>query len=89
MTSIPTTQKALFIESLKGAWVVRDTPVPTPIAGELLVRVEAAGLNPLDWKIHDRGLIVQTYPAIIGLDGAGVVVALGEGVERFKVGDRV
>ncbi|THH26647.1 hypothetical protein EUX98_g7547 [Antrodiella citrinella] len=51
--TIPTTQEAVWIESLKGAWVVRPNTVPTPEAGEVLVRLEAARLNLVDWKIND------------------------------------
>ncbi|TCD61389.1 hypothetical protein EIP91_008526 [Steccherinum ochraceum] len=86
---VPTTQKALFIESPKGAWAVRTHAVPAPGAGEVLVRVEAAALNPIDWKAHDFDFAISEYPAIIGSDSAGVVVALGNDVENVKVGDKV
>ena len=91
MSKLPTTQKGLFIETPKGAWVVQEHEVHTPEADELLVRVEAVGLNPADWKVHDFGVLVEKYPGIIGFDGAGVVVALGSGVDKnaFKIGDRV
>ena len=81
-TIIPTMQKAAVITT-KGALPVvqSDFPVPTPGAGEVLVRLEAAALNPIDCVVQQFGLFVDTYPAVIGCDGAGVVVALGEGVE--------
>jgi NADPH:quinone reductase-like Zn-dependent oxidoreductase len=66
-----------------------STPLPSP--GQVLVRVTASGVNPLDAKIlagaaeHAR----QSLPAILGLDMAGVVVALGEGVTAFREGDAV
>ena len=87
---IPTMQKAAVITT-KGALPVvqSDFPVPTPGAGEVLVRLEAAALNPIDCAVQQFGLFVDTYPAVIGCDGAGVVVALGEGVEGISVGDRV
>ena len=87
--SIPTIQKALFIVSPKGDWSVEPHSVPTPKAGEVLLRIESAALNPVDWKIHDLGFGVSEYPAILGSDSAGVIVALGEGVTKVKVGDRV
>jgi alcohol dehydrogenase len=71
---------------------LRDVPRPAPGPGEVLVRVHAASLNPVDYKIRDGMLrIVQRYklPAIMGNDLSGVVEALGEGVTRFAVGDRV
>jgi NADPH:quinone reductase len=64
---------------------------PSPGPGQVLVRVAASGVNPLDTKIlagaaeHAR----QSLPAILGLDMAGVIVGLGEGVARFHEGDAV
>ncbi|THH20119.1 hypothetical protein EUX98_g8646 [Antrodiella citrinella] len=87
--SIPTTQQALWLKSAKGAWVIEPNAVPKPEKGEVLTRIESSALNPVDWKIHDYDFGVSEYPAIIGQDIAGVVVAVGEGVENVKVGDRV
>jgi NADPH:quinone reductase-like Zn-dependent oxidoreductase len=70
---------------------LRELPVPAPGPGEVLVRIAAAGLNPLDTKIalgqaaHAR---VET-PAVLGLDAAGTVAATGPGVLGFAVGDEV
>ena len=82
-------QKALFLTELKGSFTVRETEIPVPGRGELLVEVQAAGLNPMDWGIQEMGLIVKEYPAILGTDGASIVKELGEGVTNFKVGDRM
>lgn len=69
-----------------------DAPDPTPKAGELLVRVHATSVNPVDW-MHRSGVIRAflpiTFPYILGLDVAGTVAALGDGVTGFSVGDRV
>jgi NADPH:quinone reductase-like Zn-dependent oxidoreductase len=68
-----------------------ELPVPEPGDGEVLVRIAAAGLNPLDTKIaageaaHAR---VQP-PAVLGLDASGVVAAVGRGVDGFGAGDEV
>lgn len=64
-----------------------EVPAPEPGKGQLLVRVAAAGLNPADWKM--AGGDNAPLPHAPGLDVAGTVVALGEGVEGFAVGDRV
>ncbi|KAK7438605.1 hypothetical protein VKT23_017939 [Stygiomarasmius scandens] len=83
-------QKALLLESKNGSFVVSSIPKPTaPPAGELIVKVQAAGLNPIDWKIQSYGLFYKEYPAIIGMDVAGDVEEVGEGVVGFKKGDRV
>ncbi|MEJ6555827.1 NADP-dependent oxidoreductase [Microbacterium esteraromaticum] len=73
--------------------VLRLTEIPDPVAeaGEIVVRIEAAGVNPLDAKLR-RGArpsppIVE--PRRVGFDGAGVVASLGEGVTGFAIGDRV
>ncbi|HSG14049.1 MAG TPA: zinc-binding dehydrogenase [Gaiellaceae bacterium] len=65
-----------------------DIPDPEPGPGEVLVALRAAGLNHLDIWIR-KGLPSAPKPRILGADGAGVVSALGAGVEGFAVGDRV
>lgn len=57
---------------------------------ELLVRLHAAGINPIDTKLRGRGTFYpDQMPAILGCDGAGVVEAVGSGVQHFQVGDEV
>ncbi|THU85534.1 GroES-like protein [Dendrothele bispora CBS 962.96] len=84
-------QKALLLESKQGKFVVSDTfPKPTsPPAGELIVKVKAAALNPVDWKIQSYAIFVEKYPAVLGTDIAGDVEEIGEGVTGFSKGDRV
>lgn len=64
-----------------------DPPVAGP--GEVLVRIEAAALNPVDWKLAEAGHPAWVYPHVPGLDGAGVIEAVGQGVAAFAAGDRV
>jgi NADPH2:quinone reductase len=82
--------KAIRIHEDGGPEVLRyedvDDPVPGP--GEVLVELRAASLNHLDVWVR-RGLPSVPKPRILGADGAGVVAALGDGVEGFAVGDRV
>src|SRR5471032_1346850 len=69
-----------------------DFANPKPADGEVLVRVHAAGVNPIDWKIRSGSTasrFTTTFPAILGYDFAGTVQALGEGVSGFAIGDRV
>ncbi|KLO10292.1 GroES-like protein [Schizopora paradoxa] len=84
-------QKALFLESFGGEFAVRSTEIYKPGKGEILVKVLATALNPVDWKIQVFKMFVkeENYPAILGSDSAGIVEALGEGVASFSVGDRV
>ncbi|KAI0366165.1 GroES-like protein [Pilatotrama ljubarskyi] len=87
--TVPTEQKALVLPVKQGEFVVDTRPVPKPSPGELLVRNEASGLNPVDWKIQAFGAIVTKYPAVLGIDAAGVVAATGEGVAQHTLGDKV
>jgi NADPH:quinone reductase-like Zn-dependent oxidoreductase len=69
-----------------------DFENPKPKGGEVLVRVHAIGVNPIDWKIRSgamKGLFPVAFPAILGYDVAGVVSEVGEGVNDFAVGDRI
>lgn len=85
------TMTAAVLDSYGGPFRVAELPRPIPRAGEVLVRIAASGINPLDTKIragaaaHARHVV----PAVLGLDMAGVVVACGEGVSRFAPGDEV
>src|SRR4051812_3125899 len=84
--------KALAIRRYKGPMQVMELPRPEVGPGELLVRVRAASINPLDYKIRDGGvkvLLPYSFPLILGNDLAGDVEAVGPGVTKFKVGDAI
>ena len=68
-----------------------DVELPTPVPGEhdLLVRVEAVSVNPVDTKLRAPKPQVETSPRVLGYDAAGVVEAAGSAVAGFKPGDRV
>lgn len=87
--SIPTQQKALVVPEAHAPFKLTTLDVPQPEAGEVLVRVEATALNPVDWKIQAYNFLIQEYPAVLGTDIAGTVVKLGAGVTNVAVGDRV
>jgi NADPH:quinone reductase-like Zn-dependent oxidoreductase len=86
--------KAIVIDGYGGSDRLRlaERPEPTPGAGELLVDVRAASVNPVDWKIRRgdlRAFLWLRFPYIPGGDVAGEVAAVGAGVSRFKPGDPV
>jgi NADPH:quinone reductase-like Zn-dependent oxidoreductase len=86
--------KAIIIDGYGGPdrLQLRDQPDPRPSAGELLVRVRAAGVNPVDSKIRrgDLRLFLHIkFPYIPGGDVSGEVIATGPGVTKFKPGDEV
>ncbi|XWN32667.1 MAG: zinc-binding dehydrogenase [Devosia sp.] len=68
---------------------VGESAAPTPGPGEVSVAVEAASLNPVDWKLASTGFDTWRMPHIPGLDASGMVSAVGEGVEAFAPGDPV
>lgn len=84
-----TQQNALVLGEKLGKLVVSTLPIPTPGAGELLIKVHATGLNPVDMKIQSLGMFVEKFPAILGSDAAGEVEQVGDGVEGWSKGDRV
>ena len=84
-----TTQQALFLTKRFGDFIVLTTPIYKPAKDEVLVKIHAAGLNPIDWKIRKYGVYVDTFPSVLGVDIAGEVMELGEGVSQFAKGDRV
>ncbi|KAH8914273.1 GroES-like protein [Atractiella rhizophila] len=86
---MPTTQKAAVTPVVHGGFVVQTIDVPTPAKDEVLIKIQAAGLNPMDWKMHDSNVYITSYPYVLGGDIAGVVDEVGEDVKDFKVGDRV
>lgn len=84
--------KAVIFQQHGGLEVLQytDFPSPEPAAGQVLVRLEAAALNRLDlWVRQGWAGIRLEYPHISGADGAGVIAALGSGVDGWQVGERV
>jgi NADPH:quinone reductase-like Zn-dependent oxidoreductase len=69
-----------------------ELPTPTPGKGEVLLRVGAAAVNPVDWKLASgafRLVLPQRFPVVPGMDVAGTVEAVGKGVTTLRPGDRV
>src|ERR1700712_450656 len=83
--------RAVLIESAKAPF--SDCQIPRPVAGpgQVLVEIVASGVNPLDTKIRAGAAAhaKHPFPAVLGMDMAGVVRSVGAGVERFRVGDEV
>jgi NADPH:quinone reductase-like Zn-dependent oxidoreductase len=83
--------RAYVVEQAGGAFTATDLPRPVPGDGEVLVRVHASGVNPLDTKIRAGKAehAKQPLPAVLGVDMAGVVEETGPGVTAFRPGDEV
>jgi NADPH:quinone reductase-like Zn-dependent oxidoreductase len=71
---------------------LEEAELPSPGAGEVLIRVAAAGVNPVDWKLvqgYLRGAVDIPLPYTPGCDVSGEIIALGSGLHDFSVGDKV
>ena len=89
-----TTMKAVRVYEYGGPEVLvyEDAPKPEPAADEILVRVKARGVNPIDWKIREgqtKAWLNYQMPFIPGSEVAGVVEEVGSEITKFKVGDEV
>lgn len=91
MTTPAPTMKAALVDTTDGPFRLVEIPRPTLRPGEVLVRIHASGVNPLDAKIRAGAAAHARHPipAILGLDLAGVVEAVAPGVDAFRPGDEV
>jgi NADPH:quinone reductase-like Zn-dependent oxidoreductase len=83
--------KAVFFEQHGGPEVLKYGDLPDPVAGpgEVVVDIVAASVNGADWKVRIGEYRQSKFPHVLGRDFSGIVSALGEGVEDFRVGDAV
>lgn len=85
--------KAILMTAIGEPGVLRYQDIKEPeisAATQIKVKLQAAGVNPLDAKIRQNGVFYdQALPAVLGCDGAGIVVETGEEVSQFKIGDNV
>ncbi len=85
--------KAIIMTAPGSTEVLKLQEIPKPIIedpNQVLVRIKAAGINPVDTKLRKKGTFYpEQMPAILGCDGAGIVEAIGSSVTKFKVGDPV
>ena len=87
----PRTMKAIVVHEFGGTEVLKyeDVPIPEPGEGQMLVRVHAAGVNPVDTAIRRGAFGRPQLPYTPGFDVSGVVEAVGQGVTKFKTGDEI
>jgi len=87
----PLTMRAMVVQAANGPFQLVECARPEPGPGEVLVQIEASGVNPLDTKIRAGAAAHARHPlpAVLGLDLAGVVTGVGAGVDRFRPGDEV
>ncbi|KAI0324002.1 GroES-like protein [Cubamyces sp. BRFM 1775] len=90
--TISTTQKALLLHAQSTPYVLGESPVCRPGPEEVLVKIMACALNPIDHAIVDppyTQLFVNHWPFIAGYDGSGIVIEVGSQVNNLKEGDKV
>jgi NADPH2:quinone reductase len=86
--------KAVYIDEFGGPEVVKtgDLPVPEVKSDQILIKVAAAGVNPVDWKIRE-GYLANAFdhsmPVVLGWDMAGTIETVGEDVQGFGAGDEI
>ncbi|CAD6443498.1 1ccab4a0-e852-45a6-85f6-20e115bc98b0 [Sclerotinia trifoliorum] len=82
--------KGVIIKSLNASWeVVDNLENPVPGKHQILVKSLVTGINPLDNLMRTTGLLIPSYPIVLGCDASGVVVETGSEVSKFRVGDGV
>jgi NADPH:quinone reductase-like Zn-dependent oxidoreductase len=86
--------KAIIFNAYGGNDVIeiQDVPEPSPRPDEVLIRVHAAGVNPIDWKVREGQAKIFTgsrFPKVLGIECSGKIVETGSLVKRFKSGDAV
>ncbi len=84
--------RAVAVQRTGGTPELMELPDPRPAPGEVLVKLAAASVNPIDWQIANglfEGRMPHTFPLILGVDGAGRVEAVGEAVRALRPGDTV
>ena len=81
--------RAVAVTDYGATPTVAEVPTPAPAAGQILLKIRAAGMNPMDRSLAsgDWKPMPATFPMVLGADVAGVVEELGEGASRFSVGD--
>lgn len=83
--------RAVTVSDYGASPVVTDLPTPTAGPGQVLIKLAAAGMNPMDAKLASGEWRPEpaTFPMVLGVDGAGTVTATGEGATRFSLGERI
>lgn len=83
--------KALVLEQFNTPYLLKEAKTPEAATGQILVKIAASGVNPLDLKIKvgQAAHAQAKLPAILGIDLAGTVIAIGDGVDGFAIGDEV
>lgn len=84
-----TNRAAWITEARSKRLVVQDALYPTPGREEIVVKTACVAINPVDYKIQEWDFMKMQYPAVLGCEVAGEIVAVGDQVRGFQIGQRV
>ncbi|KAJ1030008.1 hypothetical protein NDA16_000921 [Ustilago loliicola] len=87
--SLPTSHKAAVVPEAGAQHTVVERSLSPLSSDEIAVKITATAINPVDWKMRDYRIFLTDYPAVLGSDAAGEVVAVGSSVKSRSVGERV
>ncbi|KAJ6172203.1 GroES-like protein [Penicillium chermesinum] len=88
--AIPTSFKAALVPEPHAQHIISNRSVKQPLQpNQVGIKITATAVNPVDWKIRDYNVFLKEYPAVLGSDAAGEIVAVGSDVSTHAVGDRV
>ena len=91
--SVPSSHKAATVLEAKAKHTITNRTTPSPKPDEVLIKILATAINPIDWKIRDFNIAPflekPPYPALLGSDASGEIAATGDDVKDFQVGERV
>jgi hypothetical protein len=88
-TATMATQQGLTVAEVNAPYTISTVPVPSPGPKQILVKGVVTAVNPVEPFMHHTGMLVLEWPAILGCEASGVVLAAGSEVTRFKEGDHV
>ncbi|GAA5974355.1 hypothetical protein JCM11641_005231 [Rhodosporidiobolus odoratus] len=89
MSSSAPVNRASWLKTPKGRLEIDEAPHEKPAKGEVVIKVHAVSIQPVDWKVQAYDFFIKSYPTILGTDVAGEIYEVGEGVTTVKKGDRV
>ncbi|CBF80320.1 hypothetical protein AN8330.2 [Aspergillus nidulans FGSC A4] len=87
--SVPSSFRAALLHEKSPEHTIAERSLGPLGSDEVAIKVTATAINPVDWKIRDYSVFLTSYPAVLGSDAAGEVVAVGDSVQNLAVGDRV
>lgn len=87
--SSPASHSAAILSAPKSQLEIGTRATPHISSDEVLIKVTASAINPIDWKLRDEFGDILTYPTVLGSDAAGVIVSVGDSITDFAAGDRV